>query len=111
MQKNQTIPDGIINPFSENFLSTWELWKKFRWEEHKFKYKGCTSEQVKLMQLAELADRDEQTAIQIVMQSIGNGWSGLYKLKTVSLNAKQTTASPKETRQSLNDLYSQRFGK
>jgi len=112
MVTNSTLPNGVINPFSDGFLETWDLWKKFRWEEHKFKYKGCTSEQVALIQLANKSGKDEQTAVKIILQSIEHCWSGLYPLKTVKINGtdKKPTdnASP---RQSLNDLYSQRFGK
>jgi len=112
MPKDNRIPDGIINPFSDVFLDTWQLWKDFRWQEHKFKYKGCISEQVKLMQLAKLADGHEETAIAIIMQSMGNGWSGLYALKTIKIqpNGQQQAGNAGSTREQLNDLYSKRFG-
>ncbi len=113
MQTETKLPNGIINPFSDLFLDTWELWKKFRWEQHKFKYKGCVSEQVKLMQLTQLSDGNEQAAIAIIMQSIGEGWSGLYKLKTVKINGNgesKQAGSAASTRESLNDLYNKRFG-
>lgn len=113
MQTEKELPNGIINPFSKDFLEPWALWKQFRWEQHKFKYKGCVSEQVKLMQLAKLADGNEQTAIAIIHQSIGEGWSGLYNLKTVKIKgngeSKQSN-SEASTRESLNDLYNKRFG-
>ena len=107
MPKDSRIPDNIVNPFSEAFLDTWQLWKDFRWQEHKFKYKGCISEQVKLMQLAKMSDGHEETAIAIIMQSIGNGWSGFYALKTVKLktDGQQQTNNNNETRKSVNDFY------
>jgi hypothetical protein len=112
MQTEAKLPNGIINPFSELFLSTWQLWKDFRWQEHKFKYKGCISEQLALVQLAQKSGKDEQTAIQIIYQSIENCWSGLYPLKTVKINGTEKKPTDNaSTRQSLNDLYSQRFGK
>ncbi len=110
MRTDARLPQGIINPFSETFLTTWQLWKDFRWQEHKFKYKGCISEQLALVQLAQKADKDEQIAIQIIHQSIEHCWSGLYPLKTSNTkNGKEK--QPNQTRSELNDLYNQRFGK
>lgn len=112
MSSNNTLPEGMINPFSEAFIDTWQLWKDFRWQAHKFKYKSPISEQLKLVQLAKLADGDEATAIAMVQQSIGNGWMDFYKLKTikVSENGTKQRSSKMETRQSVNDLYNKRFG-
>lgn len=76
--------DGVINPFSDCFLSTWQLWKDFRWEEHKFKYKGVISEQMALKKLVEVSDGDEQKAIRIVEQSISRTWMDFYALKQPS---------------------------
>lgn len=44
----KTILTGIINPFSDQFLETWQIWKDFRSEYDKFKYKGVYSEQMAL---------------------------------------------------------------
>lgn len=101
------IPEGIINPFSDAFLATWQLWKDYRWQEHKFKYKGCISEQVRLVQLAKMADGHEETAVAIIMQSIGHGWTGFYKLKTVNIKSNGTEQANKhdQTRESINDFY------
>lgn len=112
MPKDPRIPDNIINPFSEAFLDTWKLWKDFRWEQHKFKYKGCISEQVALMQLTKKCDGVEETAVAMIMQSIEHGWSGLYALKTVKIkeNGTKQSTDTGSTREQLNDLYSKRFG-
>lgn len=102
------MPDGVVNPFSEKFLETWTLWKNFRLQQHGFQYKGCISEQVKLMQLSQMADGVEDVAIAIIMQSIGNGWSGFYKLRTVKIKAngkEQPAVDKNKTRQSVNDFY------
>jgi len=107
MPKDSRIPDNVINPFSDAFLDTWQRWKDFRWEEHKFKYKGCISEQTRLISLARLADGVEEVAIAIILQSIESGWSGLYALKTVKIksNGQQQTTTNNETRQSVNNFY------
>jgi hypothetical protein len=108
---NSTLPNGVINPFSEKFLEIWQLWKDFRWQEHKFKYKGNISEQMAIVKLNDLCGGDESTAIEMIKQSIANGWMGFYQLKTIKLNGKQQSSnSPESTRKSLNTLYNQRFG-
>lgn len=80
-KKESTLMQGIINPFSPSFLETWQLWKDYKWEQHKFKYKGCISEQVKLMQLFEMSGGNETLATKIIEQSIGECWSGLFPIQ------------------------------
>lgn len=77
----KSLPTNIINPFSESFLDTWDLWKKYKKEQFKFTYKGCISEQAALMQLVTLSEGKENIAIQVINQSIANGWRGLFMLK------------------------------
>lgn len=114
MNTEEKIPQGVINPFSETFADTWKLWKDYRWEAHKFKYKGNISEQMKLKSLVDLSGGDEQKAVEIVQQSIGNMWMDFYKLKVSKAkdgkSTKKQPVSNEDTRQSLNDLYNQRFG-
>jgi hypothetical protein len=112
MNKEKELPNGIINPFSDNFLTTWQLWKDFRLEAHQFEYKGCISEQLALIQLSEKALKDEQIAVKIIYQSIENGWSGLYQMKTSKIkNGTEKKSNSKDTRSELNNLYNKRFGK
>jgi len=75
------LPEGIINPFSDSFLDTWQLWKDFRLGYDKFKYKGVFSEQLALKKLSELAGLDELLAIEIIEQSISRQWTGFYELR------------------------------
>ena len=77
----KTLPQGIVNPFSPEFLETWDLWKEYRRQEHGFKYKGLISEQARLMELCTLAGGDEYRAIEIIKQSISNTWKGFFPLK------------------------------
>lgn len=73
-------PD-LIFPFdTETFLKTWELWKQYKKDQHKFTYKHI-SEQAALKSISALANGSEQTAIQIIHQSINNGWKGFFELK------------------------------
>ncbi len=65
---------------SELFAEMWEKWKKFRAAEKRVKFKSAESELAQLKRLHTLAFGDEQTAIQIIEQSIGNQWMGLFQL-------------------------------
>lgn len=72
----------LVNPFSEKFLDTWELYKAYRKEVHDFKFKGVISEQMILKKLVELSGGDEERAIRIVEQTISSGkWMGFYPLR------------------------------
>ncbi len=79
------------NPFSETFLPHWQLWKDFRWEEHKFQYKGVISEQMAINRLVEVSEGDEEKAVRIVNQSISRGWMDFYQLKQPSSNGKSSS--------------------
>lgn len=88
----------LVNPFSDVFWPSWNLWKDFRWEEHKFKYKGVISEQMALKRLVEVSEGEEEKAVRIIEQSISRGWMDFYKLKQPSNNgksaAKKSTPKP-----------------
>jgi len=72
----------IIYPFnSEKFLKYWAIWKKYKNDEHKFKYKSYESEQAALKKLGDLSNQNEQNAIDIIVQSIENGWKGFFEFK------------------------------
>ncbi len=72
----------IIYPFnSPEFIDHWNLYKQFRKEEHKFKYRSEISEQAALRKIGRLSNNDEYTAIEIINQSLENNWKGLFALK------------------------------
>lgn len=72
----------IIYPFdSENFHNVWQAWKDYKKSQHKFTYKGDTSEQAALKSLAEKSNNSEAAAIKIIQESIANGWKGFFELK------------------------------
>lgn len=72
---------GVVNPFSEAFLAHWGTWKQYKVEEFGFKYKGVISEQTALMQLSVISGGREEIAVEIINQSMSNGWKGLFPLK------------------------------
>lgn len=115
-----TIPKNVINPFSEGFVEKWELWKAYRWDEHKFKYKGVISEQMALKRICEVSEGNEEKAERIIDQSISRGWMDFYKLKQTSKNGdeekpagepKQSSSKKSETGSSLRDQANAEFNK
>jgi hypothetical protein len=71
-------------PFnSEMFSKKWNEWKDYKKSCHKFLYKSETSEIITLNQLSKLAKNSEPDAIEIINQSIANGWKGFFELKTI----------------------------
>jgi hypothetical protein len=89
MQKNKSIPTGIINPFSENFLENWELWKLYKKEAFDFSYKGVISEQMAIKHLVDLSDGEEEKAVKIIEQSCRRQWQGFFPLKETTHGTKQ----------------------
>lgn len=83
----------IIIPWqSPDFLSLWSQWKEYKAKEHKFNYKSEQSEQAALNQLAKLSDAIEYNAIQIIHQSMANGWKGFFKLQNNATTTKQQSS-------------------
>jgi len=80
----------LIFPFtSDLFLKTWNIWKQYKKQQHKFTYKYI-GEQAALKKIGELSSNNEDTAIKIIHQSIENGWAGLFELKTNNKGEKST---------------------
>lgn len=104
MTKQNSTPQGVINPFSDEFLPVWQLWKDFRKEEHNFSYKGCISEQMALKRLVEVSEGDQQKAERIIEQSISRGWMDFYALKQPSNNGKSKHASSKAAKPTVDNI-------
>lgn len=70
-------------PFTgKDFIKVWQQWKEYKKKEFKFNYASTQSEQSALMKLAKMSNQNESTAIEIIMESMQNGWKGLFELKT-----------------------------
>jgi hypothetical protein len=83
----------LIFPFlSNNFLEQWQQWKIYKKGEFNFKYKTLQSEQAALNSLAKIS-QSEKEAIDVLHQSMENGWKGFFKLKTENNNG--NTKTPK----------------
>ena len=99
---NKNSKSFIVNPFSDNFLATWQIWKDYKKETFGFEYKGLYSEQMTLKKLCELADGDEEKAIRIIEQSIMRQWQGIFPLHIPSNNGKTSKKSTTNSKESNN---------
>jgi len=100
------ILQGVINPFSESFLTAWQMWKDYKVQEFGFQYKGCLSEQAALMKLNTLSNSKEELAVEIIKQSMENGWKGLFEIKNKSNG--QPNSKNGFTREGVNEELSSR---
>lgn len=69
----------VVNPFSEEFISKWNLWLEYKKAVHKFEYKHTFTEQAALNELVEFSEGDEDHAWRIMNRSMANNWKGFYK--------------------------------
>ena len=84
---NTSNNNELVFPFDSNeFLETWKLWKDYR-KEIKKPIKGIISEQSQLQKLSKISNGDQQTAIEIINQSISNNWQGLFEIKKQKSNS------------------------
>jgi hypothetical protein len=105
IEKKKKEKKEVIFPFeTKNFKTAWKNWKDYKAAEHNFKYKSEVSEQAALMQLGKLSQQNEQTAIEIIMQSIENGWKGFFELKTHNNNGQKQTGSGFDLQRAFNKI-------
>lgn len=104
----------IVYPWpSEKFVNAWESWKDYKSKDHKFKYRSAGSEQASLNELVKLSNGYEDTAIQIIHQSMAKGWKGLFELKTNENNGNTKTQQTRVshiTDEQLHQAFAKRFG-
>jgi hypothetical protein len=88
-------------PFGDSFANLWLEWRRYRWEQHQFKYKNDGSEQAALHDLVTTARGREEAAIAIIKQSMARGWKGFFDIKNNSNGTKQPTGKDVQ----FSDLY------
>ena len=98
IKRNEMKSNEIMNPFGESmaFGQVWEEWEEYR----KQKRAKLTPISVKA-QIKFLSGFPESVAIQIIQQSIQNGWTGLFELKNKN-NGKRTL---KDSASLINDYF------
>jgi|694.fasta_scaffold02942_25 hypothetical protein len=101
----------VIMPFdSEIFINYWDLWKDYKKKQLKFTFATPQSEQAALKDLVKLSKGDENTALQIIEQSMAKGWKGLFEIKTNNngINQTQSRTCPKVTDEQLHQSFIKR---
>jgi len=93
------------NPFSDNFLKDWDLWKKFKKDEFSFSYKTVLSEQAAVNELVNLSKGDEAAAKRIIDLSIANGWKGFFELKTEKNGNSKNFGQPGSESESIQSAF------
>lgn len=85
----------IVFPFqSAEFSSTWNKWLEYRKEINK-PYRSALSEKAAL---AKLGIHPESVAIEMIENSIANGWQGIFELKN---NGKNVRSANQRTTESV----------
>ena len=80
-KNNTSKKEGVVLPFdSKEFADAWAVWLTERRERGIKKYTQ-RGEQAALHKLQNDSQRDEATAIEIINESIAQGWQGLFPLK------------------------------
>ena len=83
---------------SEDFLPVFEMWFKYK-KDRKESYKNETSINTFCKKLIKMSDSSVETATEIIEQSIGNNWAGIFPLKDdkgVCINGSNERSSSKE---------------
>jgi hypothetical protein len=74
----------VLYPWdSDKFAETWRIWLDER-KQRKTKKYTPRGEQTALHNLQNISQNNEQTAIDIIHQSIAQGWQGLFPIKSAS---------------------------
>lgn len=99
----------IVFPWdSEEFNLIWAEWID---ERKQLKYKKYTKrgEQAALHKLQKLSNGHEQTAREIIAQSIANGWRGFFELKTSQARGNNLRGKPALTAEDFADIVTRDY--
>lgn len=90
--KGKEIKDNSVElPFNtSDFVSKWHEWKEYKKKQHKFKFATAAIEKSALTSLSNLSEKNCEIAIEIINQSISNGWKGFFKIITTKNGTKPT---------------------
>lgn len=94
---------------SETFRAAWEEWKIWRKVELKKGYKSILGEQYGLTHLNKVSLGNEEMAILIMHQSMGNRWQGFFPLKIANngqTNNNQSAGTKNASRGDAQSFYS-----
>lgn len=107
-EEKEKKPPIISMPFNGDFEIIWGEWKKYRREQHDFRYKSAGTEQAALHKLTSLSPL-EPVCIAIIKQSMANGWKDFYPIKNnsnTSSHEQRATGSQVSTESLLRTINS-----
>ncbi len=109
MAKSNPKNNGVQIPFMEPaFMDKWQEWLQYRKERRLPNY-VATGLKHTFTKLVNDSQNDYRIAMQIIDQSLSNGWQGLFPLKTIS-NATGFTRANQEKPQPAGDVTPRGFG-
>ena len=89
----------------DKIAALWKRWLAYKKDQHRQRYKTADSEITQLRQLWKRAGGDADKAEQIIEQSVGYLWKGLFDLKIENANGKPTTSNRENVRRELVEYY------
>ena len=103
----------LVYPFeTDSFKKYFNVWKQYKQDQHRFKFKSLATEQALLKQIAK-EYTTEHEIIEAIEFSMANGYKGIYKPQKPQNNANSydntktgTTYSDSFKRKILNDIQS-----
>jgi hypothetical protein len=93
-------------PFNGDFSKIWLKWVEYKKKEHRFSYKTKESQQAALTELVKISGGNEQNAIEIIAQSMSNGWKGFFPLKKVKI----LNNGNSDLQERVQEEFNKRFG-
>lgn len=89
----------------DKIAALWKRWLAYKKDQHRETYKTPDSEITQLRQLWKRAGGDADKAEQIIEQSIGNLWKGLFDIKTENGNGAKPKPTRQDTARQLVEIY------
>jgi len=103
IKKQKTAPVGAVDiPENLNTPQFLEAWKD--WETHRKEKKKTLTPLTVKKQMAELSKYSPNTAIAMIEESIKNGWTGIFELKTQGDNGGLSREAKKKQEDELSDM-------
>lgn len=87
----QLVIEEFVLPFGDRFKQSWNEWTEYRKQRRLPKYTPIGFKKTMTM-IVNLSDNNEDTAIEMINNSISNNYQGLFKVKPIQ-NVKGTDSS------------------
>jgi hypothetical protein len=99
------INELIQSKFDITLCEMWNQWKEFKHSQFNFKYKTYQTEVTAINNLYKLSNGKTNIAVDIINQSIANGWKGFFEIR----NSSNQSANEKRFEKRVE--YSNRYDK